>query len=327
MTDFNILFTAAGRRVSLLRHFRKTLDDLGVKGKIIAADAGLSAPASVIADEQLLTPKVSHSGYIDFLLRYCQENSVHLLISLIDSDLVLLSQHKDAFRKVNTTLLVCDEETNNICFNKHNTYQFFSANNIATPQVFTERDIAALKKCDYPVLIKPWDGSCSVGVTVIHNRSELEFFRHYVRHAMVQEFVQGDEYTCDVFVDLSGTVRCVVPRKRLETRAGEVSKGVTVRDPGIIQAVKNVVEKLPHAIGCITVQCFRQMDGSIMFIEINPRFGGGVPLSISAGADFPKWIIQEIMGLICEAGSSEWKDNLAMLRYDDEIIVPGNQIV
>ena len=27
-------------------------------------------------------------------------------------------------------------------------------------------------------------------------------------------------------------------------------------------------------------------------VEINPRFGGGAPLSIEAGADTPKWVVQ-----------------------------------
>ncbi|MBL1274657.1 MAG: ATP-grasp domain-containing protein [Ectothiorhodospiraceae bacterium] len=327
MADFNILFTSAGRRVSLLRCFRKALNELGIRGKIIAADAGLSAPASFIADERLLVPRVSDPKYIGFLLGYCQENNIRLLISLIDSDLVLLSQYKDAFEKINTTLLVCDEETNKICFNKHNTYRFFTDNNIPTPYVFTEVEVAGLSGNNYPVLIKPWDGSCSIGVTKINNSTELAFFYSYIRHAMVQEFIQGDEYTCDVYVDFSGKVRCVVPRKRLETRAGEVSKGVTVRDLAIIKAVKGVVEKLPHGVGCITVQCFKNEDGVIKFIEINPRFGGGIPLSIKAGADFSKWIIQEVLGLGCDANGTSWEDDLVMLRYDDEIFVPGSQVV
>ena len=86
-----------------------------------------------------------------------------------------------------------------------------------------------------------------------------------------------------------------MPRLRIETRAGEVSKGMTEKDPDIIRAGHRIVSALPGAVGCITVQGFRTDDGSLSFIEINPRFGGGFPLAAAAGANFPKWIIEWVM--------------------------------
>ena len=56
-------------------------------------------------------------------------------------------------------------------------------------------------------------------------------------------------------------------------------------------------------------------------VEINPRFGGGAPLSIEAGADFPKWIIQMLMGQEIGDVSNAYKDGLMMLRFDDAIFV------
>ena len=46
---------------------------------------------------------------------------------------------------------------------------------------------------------------------------------------IVQAIAPGDEYTIDVMVDRRGRCLCAVPRKRLEVRAGEVSKGMTER--------------------------------------------------------------------------------------------------
>lgn len=326
MSEFNILFSAAGRRVSLIRHFKKTLYEMGITGAVFAADAGKSAPASFVTDHRVQVPRVSSPDYIPELLSLCERLKIRLLISLIDTDLTLLSQHKAKFIDVGTEVLVCDPATNEICFDKNNTWQFFTDNEIDTPKVFSENEIQNLNASDFPLLVKPWDGSCSIGVNKVNSLEELHFFRQYVKNAIVQEYIQGDEYTCDAYVDFNGQVRCVVPRKRLETRAGEVSKGLTVNDADIIEAVNNVVAKLPHAAGCMTVQCFKQADGRICFIEINPRFGGGHPLSLHAGADFPKWIIQELTDQVCEARQDAWQDDLAMLRYDDEIIVRGEDI-
>ncbi|MDH3246402.1 MAG: hypothetical protein OEM26_17405, partial [Saprospiraceae bacterium] len=56
-------------------------------------------------------------------------------------------------------------------------------------------------------------------------------------------------------------------------------------------------------------------------IEINPRFGGGFPLSYLAGANFPRWILKEYLldGEI--PYYDDWEDKLLMLRYDQEMIV------
>ena len=319
----NILFSAAGRRVSLLRHFKTTMSDLGLQGKIIASDIGNTAPASYVADMKVITPRCSSPDYISTLLELCEAHQVKLLTSLIDTDLLLLSQHKKDFECIGTKLLICSEETNAICADKQKTAEFFSANNIATPHVYNEDEALNLSMDKYPLLIKPFDGSSGVGVTKIETRDNLLFFSKYINNAMIQEFIEGDEYTIDVYVDFNGNTRCAVPRKRIEIRGGEVSKGVTVKDKAIMTAACEVVEALPGAIGCVTVQCFKQNDGQLKFIEINPRFGGGFPLAIHAGADFPKWIIQELSIGKCDAKMDAWVDDTAMLRYDAEIIVSG----
>ncbi len=114
-------------------------------------------------------------------------------------------------------------------------------------------------------------------------------------------------------------VRCVVPRKRIEVRAGEVSKGQVVKHPLICDEAAGLVEKLGAGPGVITLQLFLTDDNKVKFIEVNPRFGGGVPLSIKAGANFPKWILQELIGRKANIRFDGFKDNLIMLRYDGEV--------
>jgi len=114
-------------------------------------------------------------------------------------------------------------------------------------------------------------------------------------------------------------VRCVVPRKRIEVRAGEVSKGQVVKNPRIMSEAARLVETLGAGPGVITLQLFLTDDDKVKFIEINPRFGGGVPLSIKAGANFPKWILQESLGKKTNIRFNGFKDNLIMLRYDGEV--------
>ena len=107
---------------------------------------------------------------------------------------------------------------------KTETGAFFKKNSIDTPEIYSAEDIDR-GRYRLPLMVKPNDGSASRMVFKAETDEQLEFFRHYVPNAIIQEFIDGDEYTLDVFVDLNGAVRCVVPRLRIEVRAGEVSKG------------------------------------------------------------------------------------------------------
>jgi carbamoyl-phosphate synthase large subunit len=156
-------------------------------------------------------------------------------------------------------------------------------------------------------------------VIVANNREEFAFFARRVPNALCQEFIKGTEYTCDVYVDFDMKVRCVVPRKRIEIRAGEVSKGEVVKNDKIMGLVSELVRTLKAGPGVITVQCFLQRNGNIKVSEINPRFGGGAPLAIKAGADFPKWILQELLGKKPHIKFDGFKNGLTMLRYDAEV--------
>jgi carbamoyl-phosphate synthase large subunit len=83
-----------------------------------------------------------------------------------------------------------------------------------------------------------------------------------------------------------------------------------------------LVDLLGGCRGMITIQCFLTPRDEIVFIEINPRFGGGVPLSIRAGADSPRWLLELLLGREPEIEMAGWRDGLFMLRYDEGIFVP-----
>lgn len=326
MSDFNILFTSAGRRVSLIRNFRTALDSLDLNGKLVTADLKNNAPAPFVADVQERVPRVTDPTYIPCLKEICRRHDIKLVVPLIDTELHLLAPHRAEFADMGVTLIVSTPEVSEICFDKRSTSKFFKSIGVKTPNILDPDVILADPHAGYPFLLKPSTGSCSVGVTKIRNSRELEFFRDYVSDPIVQELINGQEYTLDILVDFEGKVRSVVPRLRIETRAGEVSKGLTVKNPAIIDAGRHVAESLPGALGCITAQCFLTPEGEIVFIEINPRFGGGFPLSAAAGADFPRWIIEMMLNTYQNRPIDDWQDNLAMLRYDEGIFVDGDLI-
>lgn len=323
----NVLFLAAGRRVSLVREFKQALATLGDGGLTITEDAARSAPAHVVADRNVALPRCTEPGYVDLLLDLCRRENVRLLVPLIDTVLPVLAPHRQRLAEAGVTSLVSSPETIAIGHHKSRTGAFFRGHGFATPRILDESEIAALGPSDFPLFVKPPSGSSSIGAEKVTTLDELRHLQRRSPDLLVMEMVTGIEYTVDVYVDLGGVPRCAVPRRRLEVRAGEVSKGLTVRDAAIIDASMAVAAALPGAVGCVTLQCFKRPSGEICFIEINARFGGGYPLSWHAGADYPKWILQEVRGERPDyLDGIAWRDSLAMLRYDDELIVDGSRL-
>jgi carbamoyl-phosphate synthase large subunit len=317
----NVLLTSAGRRVALLRAFRRALEPLG-GGRVLAADVASNAPAIHEADAGFRIPRCDTPEYVPALLELCRREGVALVVPTIDPELVTLAQARAEFARHGVTIAVSGPETAAIGFDKIATSTFFARADIPAPRLLDlEGALAGGNGFVFPVIIKPRRGSGSIGVHIVHDREALRFFAGRVRDPILQEYVTGAEFTLDVLVGPDGHAVCVVPRRRVETRAGEISKGYTVRNDELEVWGFRIAKHLPDAFGPLTLQCFRRSDGSLAFIEMNPRFGGGFPLAFHAGADFPRWLLEWALGLRSSARADAWRDNVSMLRFDDAVFV------
>ncbi|MBN2592387.1 MAG: ATP-grasp domain-containing protein [Sedimentisphaerales bacterium] len=327
----NVLFTCIGRRVSLLESFRRAAKQLKINASLLGTDTTELSPALQLCDRRLGVKPTTHTDYIKQLLSIVKANQVKLLVPTVDLDLKRLAQNKSKFAAMGCRVLVSNPEVIDICQDKRKTYKFLLKNNFDTPATLSigtalknlrnhkSSIINSKPETKFPLFLKPWDGYAGRGNAIVNNRKELLFYAKRIPNAICQELVKGTEYTCDAYVDFDMKVSCVVPRKRIEVRAGEVSKGQVVRNARIMREATMLVEKLGAGPGVITLQLFLTGNGKIKFIEINPRFGGGAPLSIKAGADFPKWILQELTGRKPNIRKDDIKNGLIMLRYDSEV--------
>jgi carbamoyl-phosphate synthase large subunit len=316
----NILFTSAGRRVELLREFRRALTDLSIDGSVIAIDIDPLAPALSQADRYYMVPRITEPGFVPTVLDICERDNIDLLIPLVDRDIPVLVPHRDDIESRGTRALLPTAEAADIVSDKWLTYEFFSGLGVDTPRSWLPEQARA-EELDYPVFIKPRFGSAGEGTFRVNNRRELDFFLTYVDRPIVQEYLPGPEITSDVLCDLAGNVAAVVSRRRIEVRTGEVSKGVTVLDPEIIERCVAVAKGL-ESIGPITVQCLMRADGSPCFTEVNHRFGGGIPLAVAAGAPYPHWLLalaaDRNVG-IPPLGS--YREGVYLTRFDESLIM------
>ena len=313
----NILITSAGRRVELVKSFKDEARKLIGNIKVFCTDLvpELSS-ACQIADLHFQSPCVTNKEYIIFLKRICAVNSIGLIIPTIDTELLILSKNREEFQKLGTNIMISNIELVESCLNKIQTCDLLKNIKIDIPIIYD------VKKLNYPCFVKPYDGSCGKGAFVLYNedmlsKNILENPKNIFMELIPENF---DEYTVDIYYDKIGELKSLVPRLRIETRAGEISKGLTSK--GLVYVyLKDKLQSLKGARGCITLQIFFEPTKKLFkAIEINPRFGGGFPLSYSAGANFPKMLIKEYILDEKINFLEDWEDNLLMLRYDSKIL-------
>ncbi len=310
-----ILFTCAGRRVELIQAFLRAGRPLGLSVMAQAADTEPYFAAGCLVGKSHLVPPIASPSYIPKLLSIVRREKIDLLVPLLDIELVKLADARDIFAKAGCRVLISSPQVVHTCRDKLTTFAFLTQHGIDTPATWPAKTMLKKARHKFPYFLKPQKGSASKGNFILRNKTDLLALVPHVPEAIVQEYVEGVEYTLDVYSGFDGKPRCVVPRRRLEVRGGEVTRAITCRHDGIMQTGLRVVEALHDCVGVITIQLIMTPGGRIRVIEINPRFGGGVPLAIKAGADFPKWLLMEWMGRKPRIRLDHFRPNLMMLRY------------
>ncbi|TKK65019.1 ATP-grasp domain-containing protein [Ilyomonas limi] len=315
----NILITSAGQRVSLVRAFQKELKIFFPEAKVFAADMCPElSPACHIADQYFEVKKVTAIEYIDGLLQLCIANDIKMVVPTIDTELLVLSKNKQLFEKEGIHVIISSFSLVDKCRDKRKTTAFFQECGIEVPAAIDKNNPT------FPLFIKPYNGSLSAETYLITSPDDLKDYHLQNERFLFMEYINKnnhDEYTVDMYFDRKHNVKCIVPRLRLFVRAGEVNKGITSKNV-LVPYLKEKLSTIKGAVGCLTVQFFlNKVTERIVAIEINPRFGGGYPLSYCAGANYPQWLIREYFLNEKINYTEDWENGLLMLRYDDEIIV------
>ena len=311
-----ILFTSVGRRVELMQAFRYAAERLEMPLEIYGVDITDTAPALRFCDHTVIVPRIKDAAYIPTLQKVCKEESIAALIPTIDTDLLLLSRHKFDFRE--TKVVINNTDKIALCRDKRFTADYFHSIGLYSPSPVDD-----WTKYDggFPAFIKPKDGSSSIFAYKVNSYEELKSYAAKVPDYIIQPFIDGTEYTVDIFCDFDGNPIFITPRIRQAVRAGEVLKTEIRQDEKIIYEMKRLVADY-RPCGQITVQLIRQEStGDDYYIEINPRFGGGAPLSIKAGADSAEMLLRLLNGEKIGYVDGAAEDGAVYSRFDQSVRV------
>ena len=313
-----ILITSAGRRGELIRIWKDSaLASLGTEARVYANDLKPSLSAACqLADQSFEICRCTEPDYPAQVLEQCLVHDIKLVIPTIDTELQPLAEARTTFEAAGVQVVVSDPELVRQCRDKRRTAALFASLSIPSPKILNPAQLT------FPCFMKPVGGSCSQGIKAIPSAEHLAPIDTRNSNNLFQELVPSRwiEYTLDLCYSKSGDLLGCVPRQRLEVRGGEISKGITRKDK-VLQSLKKRIARLKGARGVVTLQIFVDPGREQMLgIEINPRFGGGYPMSHAAGVDYPGMLIREY--LLGETLNYEeaWKANLVMLRHDTMVV-------
>jgi carbamoyl-phosphate synthase large subunit len=305
-----VLVTGAGgpAGVSVIRALRS-------RGHyVVAVDADPGAVGLRLADQQQVIPRSDDSHYLAALLRVATMTDVQALVCTVAEEYQSLAKAADYLREAGVRTLMPSLSAVELCVDKWAFAQHMRDSGLPGPVT----GLGSAAGVPGPWIVKPRFGRGSRDVVACQTRSQLAAALRQVPDALAQTQLPGREFTADVLVDPTGAVICVAPRWRTETRGGISTRGITFEDDEVANVVSLVVKSI-DLIGPANVQGFVTEDGAVAVHEVNPRFSGGLPLTLAAGADMVEEYLRGVMGLPQRPERLVARPGVSMMRYFSEV--------
>lgn len=303
----NVLLTCAGG--ASLPFLIKLLKRKGFR--VFTADMNPKAVGLFLADKGFVIPPGRSSDFLPKLKALCQKEKVDVLVPLADEELLKACK----LEKDGITVILPRAEFIKMCLDKYIQMKKLKQTGILVPK--TSLASESFKKMNFPLVIKPRVGRGSRGLRVIKSKRELQEtlkdISNDLGNFLVQEYVDGTEYTVSVVVWRDGKVQAVVP-KEIISKKGITKLAVTRRNLKINTVCRNI-QKTFKANGPFNVQLkINKEDGRPYIFEVNPRFSTTITLTIKAGVDELGEIIKQAVFGAKKKNFDNWKEGVVLLR-------------
>jgi carbamoyl-phosphate synthase large subunit len=304
--NLNILFLGGAKRVSLAQKFIDEGNERGIRIKILSYELDLDVPISLVG-EIVIGLRWNDSNLYNHLLEIIETKKIDIILPFLDHATIVSAELKKMTKDMNVFIPVSDKKICEVFFNKYLANEWCIENDIKIPSNVEK----------YPLIAKPIHGSASKGILVLESLADFNNLKNKEAY-LIQEFVNGKEYSIDVYVSIQDNeIVSIVPRERLATQGGESIKSITIKDERIINFSKKIIKKT-KLVGPLTLQLIENsVTKDLYFMEINPRFGGAVLNSIFAGANSPKYILNDFYK-INNTYNEDWIDSFLMIRRFSE---------
>jgi carbamoyl-phosphate synthase large subunit len=282
--------------------------------RVVAVDCDETAVGLRLADEAHVVPPANQPHYLAALLRVATVTSAQALICTVAEEYAALAAAREYLEEAGIRTQMPSRESVATCLDKWAFHEAMTQAGLPVPAT----GLGRAEGVPGPWVVKPRFGRGSRDVHLVANQTRLRVALAATPSPIVQTQLTGREFTADALIDDSGVVVAVCPRWRDETKAGISTKGETFADPEVDNVV-SLVLKATGLVGPANVQGFVTEDGAVVVHEVNPRFSGGLPLTLHAGADVVTEYLRSILGLPIRPERLVARPGVRMQRYLCEV--------
>ncbi|WP_177319539.1 ATP-grasp domain-containing protein [Actinoplanes philippinensis] len=277
---------------------------------VLALDADPDAVGLRLAGRGAVVPRADHPGYSTALLAVLGEHRPAALICTVAEDYHVLASFEPAVNALGVRTWLPDPAAAELCLDK---IAFATTLHAAgVPHPVTAWTAAAATQVPGPWVVKPARGRGRRDVILVDDPAHLPYAFATVPAAIVQTRLPGREFTADALVARDGTLLACVPRWRDETR------GTTFASLAVTEVVAAALRAVRHT-GPAGVQGFVTDSGEATIVEVNPRFSGGLPLTLAAGADVVGTFLSAVLDPGTAVAPLGFRPGVRMARHFAEV--------
>lgn len=272
MRGKTILVTGVGGDIgqSIIKCLKDNNTDQKIK--IVGCDIDCYAASRQEVDSFLVAPFANQKDkYVEFIKSIVKKEKIDYVIPTTEQEIIVLDKQRADFDG-ECKLLINSSYIINTFFDKYATVEFLRSNGLSFPRTYRIEDYS--EELSFPLIFKPRFGCGSKGLTIAHDRKELDFLKKNRRDFIIQEVV-GDideEYTACVFSD-GQDIHSIAFKRSLGY--GSLSKIAELsNDMELLDLAKKIASVIDLQ-GSINIQARKTAQGYIPF-EINPRFSSTV---------------------------------------------------
>lgn len=290
-----------------------------LKGKgyrVLVGDMESLSVGLYLADKAYKLPEGLSSEFLPAVKKICKKENVDAFIPLVDEELVSsLDLEKDKI-----PVLLPREAFISLCLDKYNLMTNLVKEGITIPK--TKLASEGANELKYPIIAKPRVGRGSRGVRILKSKEDLDSYMRDVQDnnsIIMQEYIEGKEFTVSVIVWRDGNVLGVVPKEIIK-KEGITKMAVSRRN----EKIRNICEKIQRqmeADGPFNVQLKIDSNGDPYVFEINPRFSTSISLTMACGIDELSMLLDQALNGKKKSGPIEWEEGVVLLRQTKDVFI------
>ena len=260
---------------------------------IIGSDLHAFHSGKLFVDQLLHSQMADSETFIDRLASQISEFKPDFYFPLNELELTALSsltvtELDNLFG--NTRVVWSGPKILNLFLNKVSTTKYLSSININTPTIY---NFPLDDSIEFPLIIKPAEGSGSKGIYLCANIMEVNAALVFTDNPIIQQYIPGPEteYTVGVFARNGSNTKTAIFRRTLSAGGGTGWCQNVYNEE--IHHICEIISRETLLNGSINVQ-LRKHGTEFYVFEINPRFSSTVYIRSIIGFREVLWSVDEL---------------------------------